>query len=115
MIKKIILGFISGIICGLFSAGGGLILVPAYVYILKMDEVKARATSVFSILPMVIVSGLMYYKGNYMDWKLGVYCAIGGIIGGILGAKLLKKISVNKLKFMFILFLIYASVKMIFF
>ena len=59
MKKKVILGLISGIICGLFAAGGGMVLVPAYVYILKMDEVKARATSIFSILPMVFVSGLM--------------------------------------------------------
>ena len=54
--KKIFLGIVSGLICGLFASGGGLILVPAYIYILKMDEVKARATSVFSILPMVTVS-----------------------------------------------------------
>ena len=49
--KKVLLGIISGLICGLFASGGGLILVPAYVYILHMDDVKARATSVFSILP----------------------------------------------------------------
>ena len=115
MLKKIILGIMSGVICGLFAAGGGLILVPAYVYILKMDDIKARATSVFSILPMVVVSGLMYYKGNYINWKLGIYCAIGGIIGGIIGAKILKKISVKKLKIIFVIFLIYASIRMIFF
>lgn len=115
MIKKIILGLVSGIICGLFAAGGGMILVPAYVYILNMDEVKARATSVFSILPMVFVSGIMYYKSNYIDWKLGLFCAVGGVVGGIVGAKLLKKISIKNLKILFTLFLIYASVKMIFF
>lgn len=92
-----------------------MILVPAYVYILNMDEVKARATSVFSILPMVFVSGIMYYKSNYIDWKLGLFCAVGGVVGGIVGAKLLKKISIKNLKILFTLFLIYASVKMIFF
>ena len=56
MMKKVLLGIISGLICGIFASGGGLILVPAYVYILHMDDVKARATSVFSILPMESLS-----------------------------------------------------------
>ena len=54
MIVKIVIGFIAGIISGLFASGGGLILVPAYVYIIKMSEEKARATSILSILPMVL-------------------------------------------------------------
>lgn len=113
MIKKVILGFLAGVICGLFAAGGGLILVPAFVYILKINEVKARATSVFSILPMVVTSGIFYYKENYINLKIGIYCAIGGVIGGIVGAKLLKKIKTKNLKILFAIFLIYASFKMI--
>ena len=46
MWKKLIIGLISGIVSGFFSAGGGLILVPAFIYFLNMDEKKARATSV---------------------------------------------------------------------
>ena len=107
MMKKVLLGIISGLICGLFASGGGLILVPAYVYILHMDDVKARATSVFSILPMVTVSGLV-------DFKLGILCAIGGIVGGIIGAKLLKKMPTKYLKIFYAIFLMYASIKMIF-
>lgn len=113
MLKKIIIGFFAGIICGLFSTGGGLILVPAFVYILKKDEIKARATSIFSILPMVVTSGIFYYKANYINWKIGMFCAIGGIIGGIIGAKLLKKIKTKNLKILFAIFLIYAAIKMI--
>ena len=53
MIVKIVIGFIAGIISGLFASGGGLILVPAYVYIIKMSEEKARATSILSILRLL--------------------------------------------------------------
>mgnify|MGYP000851530420 FL=1 len=114
MMKKVLLGIISGLICGLFASGGGLILVPAYVYILHMDDVKARASSVFSILPMVTVSGLVYYKERLVDFKLGILCAIGGIVGGIIGAKLLKKMPTKYLKIFYAIFLMYASIKMIF-
>ena len=73
----------------------------------------ARATSIFAILPMVIASSVFYFKGNYIDWKIGILCAIGGIIGGYIGAKLLKKLSNKTLEIFFIAFLIYAAVRMI--
>lgn len=113
MIKKIILGLIAGFISGLFAAGGGMIVVPAFVHMFKMDEAEARATCIFAILPMVIASGLFYYANDYIDWNIGIKCAIGGIIGGVVGAKLLKKLSDKILKIIFIIFLGYVSVKMI--
>ncbi len=115
MIVKIVIGFLSGIISGLFASGGGLILVPVYVYLLKMSEERARATSILSILPMVIVSSVFYFKFDNIDWNLAFKCAMGGLIGGAIGAKLLKKISPKILKLMFIIFLGYSAIKLLFF
>lgn len=114
MVKKFFVGFFAGIVSGLFAAGGGMIVVPALIHLFKLEDKKARATSVLAILPMVITSGIFYYGNNYIDWKLGVTCAIGGVIGGYIGAKLLKKLSTKFLKIAFTCFLIYVSVKMIF-
>ena len=113
MVKKIILGLIAGIICGLFGTGGGMILVPAYIYILKIDPKKARATSLLCMLVMVIVSSIFYYKNNYIDWKVGALCAIGGIGGGYLGAKILKKVPDYILKIAFTIFIAYYSFRML--
>ena len=113
MIKKILLGIIAGFISGLFASGGGMVVVPAFVHLFELDEAEARATCIFAILPMVIASGLFYYNNNFLDWSIGVKCAIGGIIGGYIGAKLLKKLSAKVLKMVFIIFLIYVSIKMI--
>lgn len=115
MTKKIIIGLLTGMISGFFASGGGMILVPSYVYLLHLSEKKARATSILSILPMVAISSIFYYQGQKIDWKIGILCAIGGLVGGLLGAKLLKKLSSQMLKILFILFLLYASVKMVFF
>lgn len=114
-IVNIIIGLISGIISGFFSSGGGMILVPAFIHILKMSEAEARSTSVFAILPMVIISSFFYFKNSYIDWNIGIKCAVGGIIGGFIGAKLLKKIPEKYLKIFFIIFLGYSSIKLIFF
>ena len=113
MSRRIITGMVAGIISGLFAAGGGMIVVPVLIHLFKLEDSKARATSVFAILPMVIASGIFYYKNNYVDWNLGIKCAIGGIIGGVIGAKLLKKMSGKTLRILFIVFLSYTSLKMI--
>ena len=69
--------------------GGGMILVPALTSIIKLDEVKSRATAITGILFMVITSSFFYFKSDYIDLNLRLKCAIGGIIGGIIGSKLL--------------------------
>ena len=112
-IKKLIIGMLAGIVSGLFSTGGGMILVPAFIHLLKLDDTKARGTSVFCILPMVITSSFFYYKGNFIDWKIAFLCAIGGAIGGYIGAKLLKRLPEKYIKIAFTVFLIYVSIKML--
>ena len=114
MLKKILIGVLAGTICGLFGTGGGLILVPAFIYMLKMNPKKSRATSICCMLVMVITSSIFYYKNNYINWQVGLLCAIGGIFGGYLGAKLLKKVPDYILKIFFICFLLYASYSLIF-
>ena len=113
MLKKIIIGIIAGLISGIFSTGGGMILVPAFLYILKMDSVKSRATSIACILPMVITSSIFYAKNDYLNWDIGWMCAVGGIIGGFVGSKFLNKIPDYILRIAFIIFLIYVSTTMI--
>lgn len=113
MIKKIIIGLIAGLVSGFFATGGGMIVVPALVYLLSMEESKARATSVFVILPMVVTSGIFYYKNDYINWQIGVLCAIGGILGGYIGSRLLKKVPDKYLKIAFTFFLVYVSIKMV--
>ena len=90
MWKKVLIGLIAGIINGLFTSGGGLILVPAFLYILKMEPKKARATSIFCILPMVIVTAIFYSGNRLINLKTGILCAIGGIIRRIIWSQTFK-------------------------
>lgn len=113
MRKKIIIGLLSGFITGLFATGGGTILIPTFVYWLKIDEKVARATSICCVLPAVIISFLFYMKERYFDIKLSIICAVGGSIGAILGTKLLNKLPDTILKICFIAFLVYVSIRFI--
>ncbi len=57
-----------------------MILVPAFTFILKLEEKEARATSIFCILPMVCASSIFYFSSSYIELKTGILCAIGGVI-----------------------------------
>lgn len=108
--KIALIGIIAGMISGLFSSGGGLILVPVFTYLLKLEEKEARATSLFCIVFMVIVTAIVYQQNNFIHWSLGIKCAIGGIVGGFIGGKLLNKLPDKYLQIAFIVFLLYAGI-----
>lgn len=111
--KCAIIGIGAGFITGFFSAGGGMLVLPAIIYFMKLNEKQARATTIFSILPMVVTASFFYYRNNSFDFFIGVKCAIGGIIGGFVGTKILGKVSDKFLKIVFIIFLLYASYNML--
>ena len=111
--KNMLIGFLAGMVSGFFSAGGGLLLVPYMSSILKMEEVKARATTIFCIFVLVLTSGVFYLGQNYIDWGISLKCAFGGLLGGYIGSKILFRSGKKFLQISFIIFLIYAGVKMI--
>lgn len=113
MIKKIIIGILAGIVSGLFSTGGGMILVPSFICFLKMDDVKSRATAITCILPMVIATTFFYARNQYIDLKLGLQVAIGGIIGGLIGSRIINKLPKFALKITFVVFIVYMAINLI--
>lgn len=92
MLKEILIGLLAGTVTGLFGSGGGMILVPAFTFILKLGEKESRATSVFCILPMVCASSIFYFNSSYIDFKMGLLCAVGGGIRWIFWLKTFTKI-----------------------
>ncbi|KNF09247.1 putative permease [Gottschalkia purinilytica] len=112
--KMLAIGLIAGIVNGLFGSGGGTIVVPAMVFLLGMDEHKSHATAISIILPISIISTLIYFKNGILDFKVAGIVTIGGIIGGYIGAKLLNRIPRKILRKMFGTFMIIAAIRMVF-
>ncbi len=108
-----IIGLLGGLINGFFGTGGGLIILPALTKIQKIDEYKARGTTLSIILVATLITTIIYAKQNYIDINLSLKAALGGAIGGILGAKIMKKIPQTALSITFDIFLIYVAIKMI--
>ncbi len=108
-------GVLTGIVNGLFGGGGGMIVVPLMTFLLKMKTKVAHATALAVILPVSVISGIIYLiKGNF-DLSVGLPSGIGVVIGGIVGAWALKKLSVKWVKIIFCGCMVFAGVKLLFF
>lgn len=111
--KEIMIGLVTGILNGLFGAGGGSVVVPAMEKFLGIDEKKSHSTAIAIILMMSVVSSVTYvYKGHF-DFRLWLTASIGGIAGGFVGAKLLGKIPKRWLKIVFGGVICITAIKMI--
>jgi uncharacterized membrane protein YfcA len=108
-----LIGLLSGFANGLFGAGGGMILVPAMQKFLGIETRKAHATALAVILPLSVISMFVYLRGGYIDWTAVLFVSAGGAAGSFLGAKFLKKLSVNALHKIFALCMIAAAIRMI--
>ncbi len=111
--KYALIGVITGMANGLFGSGGGTIVVPSMVFLLKAEEHKAHATAIAIILPLTVVSAFMYIRGDFINWPLTLNVMLGGITGGYIGARLLNKCPAGLLSKMFGSFMILAALRMI--
>lgn len=109
-----LVGFISGIVNGLFGAGGGTVTVLALTLFFDISQHKAQATAISIILPLSIISGFIYYKNGFTTLDVTLKVALGGIVGSYIGSNALNKIPPKYLRKMFGLFMVLAAIRMVF-
>ncbi|SHJ24402.1 sulfite exporter TauE/SafE family protein [Lutispora thermophila] len=108
-----IIGFIAGIFNGLCGSGGGTILVPSLVFFTKVKDHNAHATAIAVILPLTIISSLIYAKSGIININTTFKVTIGTVIGAYIGSKLLNRLSISILRKLFGIFMIIAAIRMI--
>lgn len=116
-LKNILIAIASsfvGMINGLLGAGGGSLVVPLYESGMKLETKKAHATAIATMLPICIVSGIIYLVGGKFDYISGSVVTAGVILGGVLGSMLLKVVKNDLLSLVFYFLMIYAGIKMLF-
>jgi uncharacterized membrane protein YfcA len=116
IILLLLVGLLAGALSGLVGVGGGIVIVPALVYILGFNQEQAQGTSLgLLLLPVGILAVWNYYKQGAIDIKVVLIMAITFTIGGWFGSKLAVNISEAVVKKIFGLFLACVAIKMIFF
>ncbi len=108
-------GILAGVANGFFGGGGGMLVVPMLTLLLKRETKRAHATAILIILPITIISGIIYAMFGSFDMGVGLPSGAGVVVGGIVGAFLLKKIKSGIVGKIFAFVILAAGVKMLFF
>lgn len=110
-IKVIITGLFCGLINGMLGSGGGVVSVMMLSYFLKIENKKAHATTILIILPLCIISSGIFIKNGLYNMDLILKVGLGSVLGGIIGAKLLARLSSRCIHYVFGGILIISSVR----
>ncbi len=107
-----IMGIAIGVVNGALGAGGGIITVPLLKK-LGVEGKSAHSNAVAVILPITVISGILYLIKDYVNLKDALIYIPTGIIGAVLGTYLLKKISNEWLRRIFGGFMVYAGLRLL--
>jgi uncharacterized protein len=115
MILYLLLGFVAGALSGLIGIGGGVIIVPALVFLFGLSQHQAQGTTLALLIPPIgILAAWMYYQEGYVDVKIAAIICLGFFFGCFLGAKVGTWLSNNMLERIFGVVLFLIALKMIF-
>src|SRR5271168_2397556 len=111
----LLLGFAVGVISGIIGIGGGVILIPALIWLLGMSQRKAQGTSLAALLlPVGIFAFWTYYREGSADLRVGLLVAAGFAVGGLFGGLGAQYIPELWLRRIFAITLISIGVRMLF-
>lgn len=110
---KLFTGAIIGFVNGFWGGGGGMICVPLLQNIIKLSEKKSHATTLLIMLPLCIASLVVYIINGNLPIIESIKVGVGFVIGGVLGAYILKKISNKWLGYIFSIIIIVGGVKLL--
>jgi hypothetical protein len=115
IILLVLIGLFAGAMSGFIGIGGGVVMVPALVYIMGLSQHEAQGTSLILMLPPIGILAVMnYYKAGQINISYGIVIAIAFVIGGYFGSKLALRMSPSKVKLIFGVLMLYIAGKMIY-
>lgn len=116
---SILLGIVAGLLAGLFGIGGGLIIVPAQVFLFSAQGFPAEqvmlmavATSLATIILTAISSVLAHHRLGSVVWPRVFRLSPGIVIGAAAGAVIAEQVSADNLRLVLVAFLLYVAVQM---
>ena len=111
--RTLSIGFLAGVLAGLFGVGGGFLMVPLYLAWLHIDQKKAHATSLGAVVPIAIAGAIGYSATGDVNWSSAIFLLGGSIFGAMYGAKLLHNISLPKLQLVFATLLTLSAIRLL--
>jgi uncharacterized membrane protein YfcA len=94
------LGFVAGILAGLFGVGGGILFIPTLTLGLGLTQIHAEATSLLAILPTVIAGAWRQHRYGNVRWGTALVLglsAVAGVEGGVVVAEAISEGALRRL------------------
>ena len=114
IIPPILIGFFVGILAAIMGVGGGFIMVPAMIYLLRMPTNVVIGTSLFQIIFVSAAVTIMHaVKNQTVDVVLATILIIGGVVGAQIGARLGQKLRGEQLRALLALIVLGVGLKML--
>ena len=107
------IGSVIGLVNGFFGGGGGMLCVPIFEKLFGLESKKAHATTLCVILPLSLVSSIVYIYSNDINFIKLSWVSLGAILGGVIGAFFLTKINNKWLRIIFAVLMFGVGVKMV--
>ena len=114
LVILVAIGLAAGAVSGFVCIGGGIIIVPALVYVLGLTQFEAQGTSLLLMLPPIgILAAMNYYQAGSMNWRYALVIAIAFIAGGYFGSKFSLKLDELLVKLIFGIIMLLVALRMI--
>ena len=108
----ILAGIVSGVIAGM-GMGGGTLLIPILTILLSFAQKTAQCINLIAFIPMAIVALIIHIKNKLVDFKLGIFLIITGVVGAVGGALMATIVKNFILQKIFAVFLIIIAITQI--
>ena len=113
LLRAVLVGLGAGFLSGLFGVGGGILMVPALVMVMHLDQRLAHGTSLAAVVPIAVSSTLSYTLSGEVDWVVAAFLALGAIGGAVVGTKLLHTLPERVLGWTFTALLVVTALRLL--
>jgi hypothetical protein len=107
------IGLVTGVLAALCGVGGGLIMVPAFVFLLALDQKSAVATSLAVIVFVSIVTTAKYNAASLVKWQVVLPVTLGAATMAWFATDWLKHFSNDNLSRIFGILMILVGIRML--
>jgi uncharacterized membrane protein YfcA len=110
----LVLGFIVGILSAIMGVGGGFILVPAMIYLLRMPTSVVMGTSFLQILCVTAATTVLQATSNYtVDIMLAGVLILGGVVGAQFGVRTGSRLRGEQLRLLLAILVLAVGVRLL--